>query len=288
MTQRKGGSVTQRERRSSGQQDGDIDAITPASEPRPAIIIERVEPEIDSGRWPVKREVGDRVDVSADIFREGHDVLNAVLRYRTISESAWHEVPLTHVNNDRWAGHFDVQENTRYRYTIGAFTNTFESWRQEVTKKSQAGEQVDSELLEGRALVERAAERATGSDQAGIEAFLTQWRSANGQEAALTVALHDDLSGLVDRCQERTGWTLYDRELEVVVDRVRARYSTWYELFPRSQGTTPGQGGTFKDVEARLPAIKAMGFDVLYLTPIHPIGRTNRKGKNNSLVTEPG
>ena len=288
MKKPKGGLVTQRGRRVSEQQDGDIDVITPASESRPAIIIERVEPEVDSGRWPIKREVGDQIGVSADIFREGHDVLKAVLRYRTIAESAWHEVPLTHADNDRWAGHFDVQENTRYRYTVGAFTDTFESWRQEVIKKSQAGEQIDSELLEGRALVERAAKRATGSDQTGIDAFLAQWRSANGQEAALTVALNEELSGLVTRCQERTGWTLYDRELEVVVDRVRARYSAWYELFPRSQGTTPGQGGTFKDVEARLPAIKAMGFDVLYLTPIHPIGRTNRKGKNNSLVTEPG
>ncbi|MDH5641204.1 MAG: DUF3416 domain-containing protein, partial [Nitrospira sp.] len=243
-----------------------------------SIVIERVQPEIDGGRWPIKREVGDRVDVSADIFREGHDVLNAVLRYRTISESEWHEAPLTHVNNDRWTGHFDLPENTRYLYTIGAFTNTFESWRQEVGKKSEAGEHIDSELLEGRALVERAADRASGQDKARIEEFLTRWRSSNGQDAALAVALNEELSELVDRCQDRTGWTLYDRELEVVVDRVRARYSAWYELFPRSQGTTPGQGGTFKDVEARLPAIKAMGFDVLYLTPIHPIGRTNRKG----------
>ncbi len=288
MSQRKAGSSKQQERRLPEAIGGNSDEASSESESRLAIIIERVEPEVDSGRWPIKREVGDRVEVSADIFREGHDVLNAVLRYRTIAESVWHEVPLTHVNNDRWAGYFDVEENTRYRYTVGAFTNTFESWRQEVSKKSQAGEQIDSELLEGRALVERAAKRATGSDQTGIEEFLKQWRSANGQEAALAVALHEELSGLVTRCQERTGWTLYHRELEVVVDRVQARYSAWYELFPRSQGTTPGQGGTFKDVETRLPAIKAMGFDVLYLTPIHPIGRTNRKGKNNSLVTEPG
>ena len=288
MTQRKTVGGKQQDKRVPRHIGGDSGVTSLVSDPRLTIIIEHVEPEIDSGRWPIKREVGDRVEVSVDIFREGHDVLNAVLCYRTIAESAWHEVPLTHVNNDRWTGHFDVHENARYRYTVGAFTNTFESWRQEVIKKSQAGERIDSELLEGRALVERAAERATGSDQAGIEEFLNQWRSANGQEAALTVALHEELSGLVDRCQERAGWTLYDRELEVVVDRVQARYSAWYELFPRSQGTTPGQGGTFKDVEARLPAIKAMGFDVLYLTPIHPIGRTNRKGKNNSLLTEPG
>jgi len=288
MTQRKAGAMKERERRAVDKTDRDHDAASPISRTGSSIVIEHVEPEIDSGRWPVKREVGDRVEVSADIFREGHDVLNAVLRYRTISESEWHEAPLIHVNNDRWSGHFDLPENTRYLYTVGAFTNTFESWRQEVIKKSEAGERIESELLEGRALVERAAHRANGPDQTGIEAFLKRWRSSDGQEAALAVALSEDLSELINRCQERTGWTLYDRELEVVVDRVRARYSAWYELFPRSQGTTPGQGGTFKDVEVRLPAIKAMGFDVLYLTPIHPIGRTNRKGKNNALVAEAG
>lgn len=288
MTRGKTGASTQGDTHLSGK-TGEVHKGTPSmSGTGLSIIIERVEPEIDSGRWPIKREVGDRVEVSADIFREGHDVLNGVLRYRTISEAEWHEAPLAHVNNDRWSGYFDLPENTRYLYTVGAFTNTYESWRQEAIKKSEAGERIDSELLEGRALVERAAERATGSDKVRIQEFIDRWRSSDGQVAVLAVALNEELSELVNRCQARTGWTLYDRELEVVVDRVRARYSAWYELFPRSQGTTPGQGGTFKDVEARLPAIKAMGFDVLYFTPIHPIGRTNRKGKNNVLVTEHG
>ncbi len=255
------------------------------------IIIEAVQPEINGGRYPIKREVGDRLDVSADIFKEGHDVLTAVLRYRTTQESTWHEAAMSHVDNDRWAGHFDLQENTRYLYTIGAFTNTFESWRQEVIKKSQAGERIESELLEGRALVERAAKRAGESDKVRLAEFLKQWRSSDTQEAQLTVVLNEELSNLVERHQERTAWTLYDRELVLVVDRVRARYGAWYEIFPRSQGTNPERGSTFQECEKRLPAIKAMGFDVLYLTPIHPIGRTNRKGKNNSLTptsTDPG
>ncbi len=255
------------------------------------IIIEAVQPEINSGRYPIKREVGDRLDVSADIFKEGHDVLAAVLRYRTIKEASWHEATMAHVDNDRWAGHFDLQENTRYLYTIGAFTNTFESWRQEVIKKSQAGERIESELLEGRALVERTAKRAGEQDKARLAAFLKRWRSSDTQEAQLSLALNEELSELVECHQERTGWTLYNRELELVVDRVRARYGAWYEIFPRSQGTIPGKGSTFKECEKRLPAIRAMGFDVLYLTPIHPIGRTNRKGKNNSLTptpTDPG
>ena len=255
------------------------------------IIIEKVDPEVDSGRYPIKREVGDRLEVSADIFKEGHDVLAAVLRYRTINETTWHEAAMSHVDNDRWSGHFDLQENTRYLYTIGAFSNTFESWRQEVTKKSQAGERIESELLEGRALVEGAAKRATGQDKARLNELLKQWRSSDTQEAQLAVALSEELAQLVERHQERTAWTVYDRELKVVVDRVRARYGAWYEIFPRSQGTIPGKGSTFQECEQRLPAIKAMGFDVLYLTPIHPIGRTNRKGKNNSLTpipTDPG
>lgn len=255
------------------------------------IIIESVQPEVNSGRYPIKREVGDRLEVSADIFKEGHDVLTAVLRYRTIKETTWHETVMSHVDNDRWSGHFDLKENTRYLYTIGSFTNTFESWRQEAIKKSQAGERIESELLEGRALVERAAKRAMEQDQARLEELLKQWRSSDTQEARLSVALNEELSHLVERHQERAAWTQYDRELQVVVDRVRARYGAWYEIFPRSQGTIPGKGSTLKECEQRLPAIKAMGFDVLYLTPIHPIGRTNRKGKNNSLTptpTDPG
>lgn len=249
-----------------------------------SIVIERVQPEIDGGRWPVKREVGDRLEVSADIFKEGHDVVTAVLRYRMAKETSWCEAAMSHVNNDRWVGHFDLHDNTRYLYTIGAFTNTFESWRQEVTKKSEAGERIDSELLEGRALVEQAARRAVEPDKARLEEFLERWRPSDVQEIQMNIALNEELSQLVERHQERYAWTQYSRELEVVVDRVRARYGAWYEIFPRSQGTTPGKGATFKECETRLPAIKAMGFDVLYLTPIHPIGRTNRKGKNNSLT----
>jgi starch synthase (maltosyl-transferring) len=288
MTQHKTGEVTSRVNHSTEDAEA-IRARKPSvDEPWSPIVIERVQPEIDGGRWPIKREVGDRVDVSADIFKEGHDILSAVLCYRTVKELEWHEAPLVPVDNDRWVGHFDPHENTRYLYTIGAFVNTFGSWRQEVTKKFEAGEPVDSELLEGRALVEQAAARAGEPDKARLEEFLQRWRSSNVQSTQLNVALNEELSELVNRHQERTAWTLYDRKLEVVVDRVRARYGAWYELFPRSQGTSPGRSATFKEAEARLPAIKAMGFDVVYLTPIHPIGRTNRKGKNNSLTTAPG
>ena len=126
-----------------------------------SIVIEAVLPEIDGGRWPIKREMGDRLEVSADIFKEGHDVLACLLRYRPLKDDAWREVPMEFVDNDRWAGHFDLTLNARYRYSIGAYVNLFESWRIEVTKKLEAGERIESELLEGRTLVEATAQRAT-------------------------------------------------------------------------------------------------------------------------------
>jgi starch synthase (maltosyl-transferring) len=274
---------------------GGVSEVGKATKSEPAssssIMIEAVQPEIDSGRWPIKREVGDRLEVSADIFKEGHDVLACLLRYRLAKEDEWREVPMLFVDNDRWAGHFDLTHNTRYRYSIGAYVNLFESWRIEVTKKHESGERIESELLEGRTLVEATAKRATGGDKAKLTEWLGRWRTGDSIATQLETALHADLKALVERHQERRAWTVYDRELEVVADRGLARYGAWYEFFPRSQGTTPGRGATFQECEARLPAIKAMGFDVVYLPPIHPIGRTNRKGKNNSLTplpTDPG
>ncbi|MBD0315144.1 MAG: DUF3416 domain-containing protein [Nitrospiraceae bacterium] len=240
-------------------------------------------PEVDGGRWPVKREVGDRIEVSADIFKEGHDVLASVLRYRAVTDDTWHETPMVPLDNDRWVGGFELSRNTRYRYTIGAYVNLFESWRSEVIKKHEAGERLDSELLEGRTLVEGTARRAVGSDKDRLREWLNRWSVNDPAAGQLEVALNADLRVLVERHQERRAWTVYEHELEAVADRERARYGAWYELFPRSQGRTPGRSATFRDCEARLPAIKAMGFDVLYLTPIHPIGRTHRKGKNNAL-----
>ncbi len=251
------------------------------------IIIQHVAPELEGGRYPVKREVGDRLEVSADIFKEGHDVVVAVLRYRTIKDSTWQETPMAPTGNDRWLGWFDLTENTRYLYTIAAFVDTFESWRQEITKKRQSQSDLRSELLEGLALVEAAAARAHGQAQSRLRDYLARWKSAGSQEERLRIALDEEIAELVRRHEERAVLTVYPNELEVVVDRIRARYGTWYEMFPRSQGTVRGRSATFTDCAARLPAIQAMGFDVLYLPPVHPIGRTNRKGPNNSLQASP-
>ena len=251
------------------------------------IIIEHLEPEIDSGRYAIKREVGDRLEVTADIFKEGHDFIGAVLRFKTVQEPSWHEAPMHLVDNDRWAGSCDLTQNIRYVYSVGAYVRMFETWRDELKKKHLVIPDVTSELLEGESQIRAALDRAKGADKKSLEQWLQRWTTQKDQEGRIQIALTEDLALLVNRNEERHAWTVYDRELEVMVDRIRARYGAWYEIFPRSQGQNPGKGSTFKECEARLPYIRDMGFDVLYLTPIHPIGTTNRKGPNNTLKAGP-
>ncbi|MEX0829033.1 MAG: alpha-1,4-glucan--maltose-1-phosphate maltosyltransferase [Nitrospirales bacterium] len=252
------------------------------------IIIEHVEPELDGGRYPVKRIVGERLEVTADIFKEGHDIIIGILRYKIQGDKHWQETAMHHVDNDRWAGSFLLSENTRYLYSLGAYIKSFETWRTELTKKHGVIPDLASELLEGEAQLHAAMGQAKGPDLATFKDWVSKWKAAPSQEARIAVALHTDLALLVALYEHRAAWSTYPLELSVVVDRERARYGAWYEIFPRSEGTIEGQGGTFKDCEARLPAIRDMGFDVLYLTPVHPIGETNRKGRNNSLTAQPG
>ena len=252
------------------------------------IVIEQVEPELDGGRYPIKRIVGETLEVTADVFKEGHDTISAILRYKISGEKIWKETSMSHVDNDRWAGSFPLSENNRYVYTVGAYIRSYETWRIELEKKHAAQLDVTSELLEGQAQVKSARTRAKGSDKTTLTTWLDQWRQARNQESRVAIALDPQLCTLMDQHEHRAAWSLYDRELTVTVDREQARYSAWYEIFPRSEGTVEGKGGTFKDCEARLPAIRDMGFDVLYLAPIHPIGETNRKGRNNSLTAEHG
>ena len=259
----------------------------PPFETYPAIAIENVQPELDGGRWPIKRVVGDALEVSADIFKEGHDLLQARVIYHPIGQSGWDEVPMRLADNDRWVGTFTVDQNTRYVYSVLAFTDTFASWRADLQKRLAAAQDVTSELLEGARLVDQAAERATDpSDKGRLEAYARRWRSVSQREAA-ELAISAELADVIDRWPDRTDATRYRHELPLIVDRLAARFAAWYEIFPRSQGTDPNRSATFREAEARLPAIAAMGFDTLYMTPIHPIGTTNRKGPNNTLVAGP-
>lgn len=258
--------------------DTNADAMPPSG-----IVIERVLPELDCGRYPVKREVGDILEVTADIFKDGHDEIAAVLRYRRGDEADWSETEMRYVDNDRWGGSISLTENARYRYTIDAFPDPFASWREELRKKAEAGLDVGLELREGGKLLVDGLDRATGDDPVLIEQVVASIDEME-QGAAVELLLGEAIAAAMRRGRSRAGGATYVRELEVVVDRVEARTAAWYSLFPRSAGRVPGRGATFSEAVERLPAIAAMGFDVVYLLPIHPIGATHRKGRNNSLV----
>jgi starch synthase (maltosyl-transferring) len=248
------------------------------------VIVEGVYPELDCGRYPVKRELGDRLEVWADIFKEGHDSIAAVVKYRERGASGWSEAPMRLYENDRWVGGFPLTQNTRYGYTIEAWMDEFETWRAEVGKKVDAGQNVELELIEGRRIVEDAYSRSNDKRLRETLAGL----DASDYESRLALLLRsEETRDLLRAHPDRSTSTTYPKTLEVVVDRERARYGAWYEMFPRSQGTEPGRSATFADCERRLPEIAGMGFDVLYLVPIHPIGATHRKGRNNALVAGP-
>ena len=247
------------------------------------VWIGNVQPELEGGRYPVKREVGDLFDVTADILREGHEALAAVLLYRPIKDTRWREVRMEPVDNDRWTARFPLEENTRYLYTIEAYPDAYRTWAADLKKRVAAGMEVGSELLEGAELLRRTLPHAAGADRQRIESRLAA--VAKSSTAAQTrLLLDEETAELVGTYPDRSAASRYDRELEVVVDRLPARVGAWYEMFPRSSGRTPGQHGTFRDCIARLPAVAAMGFEVVYFPPIHPVGRSFRKGKNNSLT----
>lgn len=253
------------------------------------VIIEGVKPEIDGGRFPIKRTVGEKVVVEADIFAEGHDVLSGVLYHRYEADEDWTEIPLEFLVNDRWRAAFEVTRLGRYLYTLEAWVDQFKTWRRGLGKKIEAGHDVSVELVVGAGLIEEASGRASGADAKKLKEMAAALRSDRpaDQSARIRLALAQELVQLMNLYPDRRFATKYDKELQVVVDREKARFSTWYEMFPRSCAPKPGSHGTFKDCEKRLPYIAGMGFDVLYLPPIHPIGRTRRKGKNNSPIASP-
>ncbi|WP_410001700.1 alpha-1,4-glucan--maltose-1-phosphate maltosyltransferase [Singulisphaera sp. GP187] len=255
--------------------------------PPPRVVIEGVQPEINHGKFPIKRTVGEDVVVTADIFAEGHDLVAAVLRHGPIGGADWTEVPLSDLGNDRWSGTFTVTTQGRYGYTLQAWVDAFATWRRDLSKKVDAGLNVSSELLEGAELVKQAAQRAGGVDAERLRFQADVLGHGGDSGARVKLALDPELTSLMTRYVDRSGATTYERTLAVTVERERARYGAWYEMFPRSSSPDPGRHGTFKDVEARLPYVVGMGFDVLYLPPIHPIGLSFRKGPNNTLTPGP-
>jgi starch synthase (maltosyl-transferring) len=246
---------------------------------RRRVVIEGVTPEIDGGRFPIKRACGETVVVEADVFADGHDVLSARLSYRHEQDARWTEVPMDFLGNDRWRASFAASRLGCYRYRVAGWIDHFATWRRDMRKKLDAEQRVPIELLIGAQLIQEAGRRAAGDDRARLQ----RWPEADRIELALS----GEVDQLVARYPDRSYETTYDRELTVLVDREKARFSAWYELFPRSCSAVPGRHGTFKDCEARLPYVASMGFDVLYLPPIHPIGKTHRKGRNNAPTAGP-
>ncbi len=254
-------------------------------EGRARVVIEGIKPQIDCGAYPIKRVVGDTVTVEADAFADGHDVLSCVVLYRKEGAPEWAEAPMELLVNDRWRGSFQVTEIGRYEYTVMGWINRFKSWQRDLGKRVDAGQDVAVQLLIGANLISEATARAEGDDAGRLRAYADIVRVPGLDGTRL--ALSPELADLMYRYEERLYGTTFAPFLPLVVDRERARFSAWYEMFPRSAAPEPGRHGTFADVEARLPYVEAMGFDVLYLPPIHPIGWQFRKGKNNTTEAGP-
>jgi starch synthase (maltosyl-transferring) len=255
----------------------------------PAVVIENLQPLIDGGRYPVKRVVGEDLVVEADVFKDGHDVVSASLKWRVVGESRWHETSMSYIDNDRWRGACTFYEIATHEYTVEAWTDTFRGWRYEFTTKFEAGiSDLSSEALEGAALLEAASQRAQDRDDA---ARLLQFSEniRTGDKAQINaLAQSVELEVLMATYPDRSTATQYVPAPRVTIDRPAARTAAWYEFFPRSAEGRADRGSTLREALPRVDAAKAMGFDVIYFPPIHPIGHTNRKGRNNSLTTEPG
>jgi len=241
------------------------------------VIIERVSPEVDAGRFAIKRIVGDELRVRADIYADGHDSLGARLLWRREEERSWNEAPMRLDNNDRWEGRFKLEKLGRYLYTIVAWMDAFGSWGKDLKKRADAGQDIAVDVLIGAEIVREASERARGAEAKKLADAAAKLKELAKKDrgGALAISQDAELALLVNAWRDRTADTRYERELAVVVDPEKARFSTWYELFPRSVTSDPKRHGTFKDVIDRLPYVAGMGFDILYMPP----GGRSAKGK---------
>ncbi len=255
----------------------------------PSAVIENLQPLVDGGRYPIKRVVGEDLVVEADIFKDGHDVVAAVLKWRTLGKRHWGETPMTFVDNDRWRGVCTLYDSAIYEYTVEAWTDTFRGWQREFTAKFEAGvSPLRSEAMEGAALLKAAAQRAHDPADAARLLELSDRICAVANSEINDIAQSRELEVLMATYPDRSGATQYAPSPRLLVDRPAAQIGAWYEFFPRSAEGRSDRGSTFRDCLPRVDDAKAMGFDVIYFPPIHPIGHTNRKGRNNSVTSEPG
>ena len=255
---------------------------------RRRVVIEGITPQIDGGRFPAKRTVGDQVRVEADVFTDGHDAIAASLLAHREGSAEWTEIPMRALLNDRWEAAFRVSDLGRYGFKVQGWVDHFATWRRDLLKRIAAESDAAVDYLIGADRVAEAAGRASGGDAVWLGERSSVLRSGKDPAALRIHATDPLLQELALRYPDKRFATESDRELWIVVDPVRARFSSWYEFFPRSTAERPGVHGTFADCERRLTAIADMGFNVVYLPPIHPIGRMFRKGKNNSPEAQAG
>ena len=238
------------------------------------VVIENVTPRVDDGHFPVKRVVGDALVVEADVFADGHDELRAALRTCAPGAKDWQETAMEPLGNDRWRAAVTLTDIGRWQYDVAGWVDPFRTWQHDFKKRVDAKQEVKVDLQIGVGLIKSAAKRAVKADSIAL--------TERTQRLTIKDALSVKLAAVVDRYPDRSAETTLERPLEVVVDPVRARFSAWYEMFPRSASPERWRHGTLRDVIDRLPYVKRLGFDVLYLPPIHPIGRQFKKGPNNT------
>jgi starch synthase (maltosyl-transferring) len=261
----------------------DLPGTTPGNRPA-SIGIEHVRPDVDCGRYAVKRVVNDEVVVDADVFAHGHAEVAVRLEYRHERKRTWKPVPMELLVNDRWIGRFPVDELGTYRFRIVAWVDELATWGRDFGKKLDAGVATDLDREEGARIAEQCAKRASNRDRTALEAGAARLRAGRSERTLADVA---KLVEVARRAVDLEAAAVFDSTSPVWVDRPLARYSAWYEMFPRSASPDPARPGTLADVTIRLPYVASMGFDVLYLPPIHPIGTTNRKGRNNAVRAQP-
>ncbi|HUZ66115.1 MAG TPA: alpha-1,4-glucan--maltose-1-phosphate maltosyltransferase [Beijerinckiaceae bacterium] len=252
-------------------------------DPGGRVVIESVSPQVDCGRAAVKRVLGEAIVVTADIFTDGHETIAADLLHRADWENEWRRSPMRMLENDRWSGTFEAAQIGRHEYTIEAWRDPFASWAADTRKKRDAGANLSLELREGISIAQRGEAQGVRHP---LRAFLRRLESARSESARLELLLCEQTRALMGEFGPREDVCRHAAVLPLWVDRPRARFSSWYELFPRSLSAIPGKSGTFDDVIAFLPYVRNLGFDVLYFPPIHPIGLTNRKGRNNALAAQ--
>ncbi len=252
------------------------------------IVIEKIAPKIDCGIFPIKRVVGEEVVVRADVYADGHDEVLAFILYRESDSSDWREVPMKDMGNDAWTGSFVIEHEKDYFYSVRGYISDFSSWRHDLEKKVDAGRNVSVDLRIGSAILDDAAQRCAASEAGLLRKWAKVLAARGNTGLAVKLAMSEKLSAIMLANLDPRKSVAYEPHLRVSVERKRALFSSWYEVFPRSWPVKSGEYGTLKDCGRILPEIARMGFDVVYLPPIHPIGETYRKGKNNAVKCAPG